>query len=105
MTSSQRIAHRLLAISLATLTLAAGPVAMAESQYGYATAPATIVTATARVNLAINVPKLILLRVGSTTAGGDTLTWNSSFDIPPTPAIGNNQNYAWTGVEIGRAHV
>lgn len=95
--TQRHIARRIAAVGAAALVLTGGPTAMAESQYGYATAPATTVTATARVNLAITVPKLILLRVGSTTAGGDTLNWTSGFDIPPTPVVGNNQDYAWSG--------
>ncbi|MDH6170602.1 hypothetical protein M2282_005777 [Variovorax boronicumulans] len=87
---------RLLVISAAALALVGGP-AMAESQYGYTTTVGAQVTATARVNLSIVVPKLILLRVGSTTAGGDTLGWTSGFDIPPTPVANSNQNYAWSG--------
>ncbi len=89
--------RRMLAVSLAALALASGSTAIAESQYGYATATGAAVTATARVNLSIVVPKLILLRVGTTTAGGDTLSWTSDFGITPTPTVANNQNYAWTG--------
>jgi len=87
---------RLLAVSAAALAFVGGS-AMAESQYGYTTTTGTQVTATARVTLSIVVPKLILLRVGSTITGGDTLSWNAGFNIPPTPTVGNNQDYAWTG--------
>jgi hypothetical protein len=87
---------RLLAISAAALALVGGP-AMADSQYGYTAVVGAQVTATARVNLSIVVPKLILLRVGSTTAGGDTLLWTAGFDIPPAPTAASNQNYAWSG--------
>jgi hypothetical protein len=89
--------RRILAVSLAALALASGSAAIAESQYGYATATGATVTATARVNLSIVVPKLILLRVGTTTTGGDTLSWTADFGITPTPTVANNQNYAWTG--------
>ena len=88
--------RRALTAAVAASALASGP-ALAESQYGYATAPTTTVTASARVNLVVNVAKLILLRVGSTTTGGDTLSWTSSYDIPSSPVTGNNQDYAWTG--------
>ncbi|MDB5780019.1 MAG: hypothetical protein JWP79_2881 [Polaromonas sp.] len=66
---------------LATLALAAGAcmalasgVAQAESTYGYNLAGTGTVVATAKVNIAVAVPKLILLRVGSDAATVDTVT-------------------------------
>lgn len=85
------------------LVLASGA-AMAESTYGYNSTGVGVVTATARVNLAVNVPKLILLKVG--TAGGalanvDTLTWNATFSIPAAATVpsvtGSNVGVTWSG--------
>ncbi|RSZ32247.1 MULTISPECIES: hypothetical protein [unclassified Variovorax] len=90
------IARGMLALSLAGLALAAGN-AMAESQYGSGTGT---ITAQAKVNLSVTVPKLILLRVGSTNTTVDTVTWTSSLSIPgvpTTPVVGNNTNVDWSG--------
>lgn len=81
------------------LALSCSP-ALAESTYGYQAAGAGAVTATARVNLSVTVAKLILLRVGSTTAGGDTAAWTVGATIPAvptTPATGNNTGVNWNG--------
>jgi len=93
------LAPRLLAVSLATLALAlAGGAAMAESQYGSGTGT---ITAQAKVNLSVTVPKLILLRVGSTNTTVDTVAWTSGLSIPAvptTPLAGvNNTNVDWSG--------
>ena len=81
------------------LALGAGA-AMAESQYGYAASGTGTVTAQARVNLQVTVPKLILLRVGSTNATQDTLAWTAALGInpgPTTPVNGNNTQVDWDG--------
>ena len=65
----------------------AGANAMAESQYGSGTGT---ITAQARVNLSVTVPKLILLRVGSTDTTIDTVTWASTLSIPPVPTAPQN---------------
>ena len=100
--SSRKIA----ALSLsAALSLACFNVAQAESQYGYAAAssatPAASVTASASLKLSVLVPKLILLRVGSSNTAQDTVEWSASFSIPgaaPTTAtVGNNTFVDWTG--------
>ncbi|SEM30776.1 hypothetical protein SAMN05518845_12036 [Variovorax sp. YR750] len=83
-------------LSLAGLALAGGQ-ALAESQYGSGTG--TII-AQAKVNLSVTVPKLILLRVGSTNTTVDTVTWTSALSIPgvpTTPITGNNTNVDWSG--------
>ncbi|QNK69936.1 hypothetical protein [Variovorax sp. PAMC26660] len=91
---------RLLAISLAAFALALpGSGALAESQYGSGTGT---ITAQAKVNLSVTVPKLILLRVGSTNATVDTVAWTSALSIPgatpTTPLAGvNNTNVDWNG--------
>ena len=79
------------------LALTALP-AMAESQYGSGTGT---ITAQAKVNLSVTVPKLILLRVGSTNTTVDTVTWTSTLSIPGVPttplASVNNTNVDWNG--------
>jgi hypothetical protein len=77
-----------------------GTNALAESTYGYNAAGTGVVIAKARLNLVINVPKLILLRVGSSGATVDTLTWNSGLTwatAPGTLTNGNNQATNWDG--------
>ncbi len=77
-----------------------GTNALAESTYGYAAAGTGVVTTNARLNLVINVPKLILLRVGSSGGTGDTLTWNSGINWVTAPATltnGVNQPTNWDG--------
>ena len=77
-----------------------GTNALAESTYGYNAAGTGVVTANARLNLVINVPKLILLRVGSSGATVDTLTWNSGLTwatAPGTLTNGNNVGVDWDG--------
>jgi hypothetical protein len=53
------------------------------------------------VNLSVTVPKLILLRVGSTNTTVDTVTWTSALSIPGVPttplANVNNTNVDWNG--------
>ena len=80
-----------------------GTNALAESTYGY-NAAGTGVAANARLNLVINVPKLILLRVGSSGATVDTLTWNSGITwvtAPGTLTDGDNQATNWDGTAPG----
>ena len=84
-----------------TLAMIAGG-AMAESQYGYdSTGTGSAVTAQAKVNLKVTVPKLILLRVGSTNTTVDELAWTASLSIPAVPttpsASANNVNVDWSG--------
>ena len=83
----------------AVLTLASAGYALADSQYGYSTSGSNV-TAQANVKLSVAVPKLILLRVGSTNTTIDTLSWTASFSIPavPTaPVVGNNTSVDWSG--------
>lgn len=79
-----------------------GSNAMAESTYGYNAAGTGPVTATARLNVTVNVPLLILLRVGSAALPVDTLTFNATVSggIPGGPAAltaGSNQAATWNG--------
>lgn len=71
--------------------------AKAESQYGFQTATLAV-SAQARVNVSVNVPRIILLRVGASNTTIDTVTFSVSASIAPTPTtatVGNNQNVAW----------
>ena len=91
----------------AALGLLASTASHAESTYGYNTAGAGTVIATARINLSIVVPRVVVLRVGQAGAGLDTLTWGITVTIPGTPSVvvGNiatptnadSQATAWTG--------
>lgn len=83
------------------LVLGSSP-AMAESTYGYNSAGTGTVTATAKVNLSVTVPKLILLRVGSAGATPDTLSWALNASIPATPTVpavtADSAAVVWNGV-------
>ncbi len=84
------------------LALAYAGHALAESQYGFSSTGTGTVTATAKVNLSVVIPKLILLKVGSSNAVQDTVTWNAALTIPPTPgttptATANNVQVPWDG--------
>ena len=77
-------------------------VAVAESQYGYASSGVGPVTAQANVKLKVTVPLLILLRVGAAgpISTGDDIAWTAGFSIGATPTIpanGVNQAVAWDG--------
>lgn len=87
-------------LAAAASTLLTSGAVMAESQYGYSTAGTGTVTATARVTIVVNVPKLILLRVGGDEKTLDTLTFAPTVAIPAaptTPADGNNVFVPWNG--------
>lgn len=95
-------------MQLKTLTLALGTVAalssgvaLAESTYGYASGGTGTVVATARVNVSVTVPKLILLKVGTAGATIDPLSWTASLSIPAGPvtpgATADSVAVAWDG--------
>ncbi|MGE8493105.1 hypothetical protein [Comamonas sp.] len=94
---------KLNALALGTaLALACTGHALAESQYGFAATGSGTVTATAKVNLSVVIPKLILLKVGTTNATQDTVSWAASLTIPGTPATtptatANNVQVPWDG--------
>jgi hypothetical protein len=83
------------------------PVAMAESQYGYSPAGATGVTAQASVTVIVNVPTLILLKVGTAGSTVDTLTFTAALSgVTSAPTAGtlgaltadtNNAAATWDG--------
>jgi hypothetical protein len=82
------------------LCLSTGPT-LAESTYGYNSAGGGTVTANARVNLSVTVPKMILLRVGAANAAVDTMSWTVGASIPATPTVpaatANNVAVNWNG--------
>ena len=101
MKTSVRLSVISAAIGLGLLTISGA--SLAESQYGYNnTGAVTPVTATARLNITVAVPKLILLRVGASGTAVDTISLGANFTagIPGgvtslTP--GNNQLSGWDG--------
>ncbi len=79
-----------------------GTNALAESTYGYSPSGTGTITASARLNLVINVPKLILLRVGGDGTAITDLIWNAGptwSGAPGTlPASDvSNQATTWDG--------
>jgi hypothetical protein len=87
----------------AALTVLGHPGAHAESTYGYSPTGGAV-SASAKVNIQVNVPKLILLRVGTSGATIDTVTLSAL----PNPGIpggvaaaaltaGNSQASDWDG--------
>ena len=76
------------------------PGAQAESTYGYRANGTPNASARARVDLQINVPTLILLRVGTAGAVRDRITITatpSGAGLPGGLSNGNNQAITWTG--------
>ena len=92
--------HIAVALLGSALSLAS-QVAHAEASYGYQSTGTGAVSATARVNLRINVPKLILLRVGSNNATVDTITWDMTPAWVTSPGSlvsgGTSTNTPWDG--------
>jgi hypothetical protein len=84
-----------LSIALGAATLMAGS-AWGESTAGVGI-PTSTVSATAKVNINITVPKVILLKIG--TAGGtvDTVDFTASLSSPTVAGTGNSLATTWTG--------
>lgn len=91
------------------LTLGAGlaivsGAALAASTYGYSATGTGAVSATANVKVTVTVPKLIILRVGTSGATVDTLAFTAGLDATGIPGgvttltAGNSQASGWTGV-------
>ena len=98
--ASQMLKNTLTPLAISALALVSAGSALAESQYGYSSAGTGTVSAKANVKLTVTVPKLILLRVGSTNTAVDELSWTTAFSIPgvPTPATNvNDTNVDWNG--------
>ena len=68
------------AIAVAAFMVLSHGAAQAESTYGYNATGAGVVTATARLNVSVTVPKLILLRVGSDAATVDTVALTAALN-------------------------
>lgn len=89
------------AVALASLAIGT---AQAESQYGYSAAADAQVSAQANVDIQLTVPRLILLRVGSSGDTVDTVSFQAALDtgIPggvdvASIADGTNQATGWNG--------
>ena len=79
-----------------------GTNALAESTYGYSPSGTGTITTSARLNLVINVPKLILLRVGGDGTAITDLIWNAGptwSGAPSTLPVSDvsNQATTWDG--------
>ena len=79
-----------------------GTNALAESTYGYSPSGTGTITARAQLNLVINVPKLILLRVGGDGTAITDLIWNAGptwSGAPGTLPVSDvsNQATTWDG--------
>lgn len=91
---------KLLTVATATMCACA---ASAESTYGYNGAGTGTVSATGRVTVTVAVPKLLLLRVGTSGATVDTLAFTGAFNGIPggvaAAALANGSNLAsgWDG--------
>ncbi|RYF59185.1 MAG: hypothetical protein EOO27_10140 [Comamonadaceae bacterium] len=91
---------QLLGSLAAAAALFASGSALAESTYGYNAAGAGPVSATAKVNVQVSVPLLILLRVGVDNTAVDTVAFASTPTIPGGPGTlvgGSSQAGGWSG--------
>ncbi|PZO17822.1 MAG: hypothetical protein DCF26_08970 [Burkholderiales bacterium] len=97
-----KTSFKLLATATALFLTSTG--LQAESTYGYSATGATGNTATARVNVTVSVPTLVLLRVGTSGAAAQA----ANITVAPTPGIpggvaagalvgGNSQASGWDG--------
>ncbi|HVE52659.1 MAG TPA: hypothetical protein VNB23_04690 [Ramlibacter sp.] len=92
---------KLNAIAAVGLMVGAGT-AVAESQYGHDSTGASQVSAAATLTVTVNVPKLVLLRVGASGAGPTTATLQGVFGSIPGGALApladaNEQATGWNG--------
>jgi hypothetical protein len=87
-------------MAAATLAVAGGS-AVAESQYGYDAAGTATVTAKGDLNIKVNVPKLVLLKIGTSSGTVDDATISGTFGTVPgggaTLADGSNVATDWDG--------
>lgn len=97
-----KTSFKLLSVAAAMFLTSTG--LQAESTYGYSAAGAPGSTATARVNVTVSVPTLVLLRVGTSGAAAQA----ANITVAPTPGIpggvaagalvnGNSQASGWDG--------
>lgn len=89
---------KILPVMLAAAVALGSGAALAESQYGMGVDG---VKASAAIQLRVNVPNLILLRVGSAGATVDELEWTTGFKVPSgTELWGSGTGTVdWTGEE------
>lgn len=91
----------LLATALAAAALFSTQALHAESTYGY-TAAGAAVSATARVDMSVTIPKLIMLRVGPSGNTRGTVNFSTTIAPPATSNIpqfdeGNSMAFEWDG--------
>ncbi|MGL4185588.1 MAG: hypothetical protein ACRCR4_07390 [Thiotrichaceae bacterium] len=96
-----KFSMKLLAVALVSSAAALMHVAQAESTYGYNAAGTGTVSATAKAKVTVNIPKMILLRVGTAGTTVDELTFNGTPSIVTMPTgglvDGNSQSASWDG--------
>lgn len=103
-----KVRSSLSALSILLLSVLGWGLAHAESQYGYSTTGTGNVSATAKLNISIRVPKVVLLKVGTAGTTIDEVSFAARVSVPTggTPALvngadpeagSNNQNIAWNG--------
>lgn len=87
-------------IALCAALLLTGHAAVAESTYGDGS-PATAATTATKLRIKVNVPKLVVFRIGSAGALVDEIVINAQPSIPTSPSpvatTGNSQAANWTG--------
>lgn len=91
-----------MAVVAGVVAALASGAAMAESTYGYDNAVAPgVVVATAKLKITVNIPKLILLRVGSAGATTDEVVFNATPNVQTAPgpltATGDSKAATWNG--------
>lgn len=93
------IIKKTLPLLLSASALLSSSLLMADSQYGYSSSGATGITAQSSVKVTVNVPSLILLRVGAANTTQSELTFTATPNIPAanTPSANNNVNVDWNG--------
>ena len=92
-----KVSMKLLAVAVVSTAAAVMHVAQAESTYGYATdlsgTPTPQVSATAKAKVTVNIPKLVLLRVGT---AGTTMSEVTLTGVPKNVAdTGNSKDITW----------
>lgn len=96
-----KFSMKLLAVAVVSSAAALMHVAQAESTYGYNAAGTGTVSATAKAKVTVNIPKMILLRVGTAGSSTDELTFTGTPSIVTMPAgglvAGNSQAADWDG--------
>jgi hypothetical protein len=89
-----KFSMKLLAVAVVSSAAALMHVAQAESTYGYNAAGTGTLTATAKTKITVNIPKIVLLRVGD---GENVLTFNGAINLTGL-TDGSNKTIDWDGV-------